>query len=99
MLELFADAAWKVALTSLLLGAGLPALYALGVRASVVGGAGEDTSSGSARTGQPASRALAVLCFLLVLAAVAVGLTVIIATGFGKEVSFEHIFPLIVDKE
>jgi hypothetical protein len=32
-------------------------------------------------------------------AAVAIGLTVIIATGFGQEVSFEHVFPTFVPKD
>jgi hypothetical protein len=29
---------------------------------------------------------------------VVVGMMIIIATGFGKEVSFEHIYPTIVEK-
>ncbi|MFD1713712.1 hypothetical protein ACFSBZ_04435 [Amnibacterium flavum] len=97
MFPLFLDAAWQVALAALLLGAGLPALFALGVRSfAVAGGAVDGGGSGPAR---PALRFAGVLCFVLVVCAVLVGLTVIIATGFGQTVSFEHIVPTLVDKE
>ena len=41
---------------------------------------------------------LAGVCFALVVLAVALGLTVIVAAGFGKQVSFEHVYPTLVDK-
>ena len=40
MIELFWDSAWKVAIWSVVLGAGLPALFALGVRTTVLANAG-----------------------------------------------------------
>ncbi|BDI22880.1 hypothetical protein [Herbiconiux sp. L3-i23] len=95
MFPLFLDAAWQVALAALLLGAGLPTLFALGVRSFAIAGGAHDDG----RTQRPAFRALGVLCYVLVIVAVLVGLTVIIATGFGKEVSFENIIPMVVDKE
>ena len=49
-------------------------------------------------TPHPVGKVLAGLCFVLVVLAVALGLTVIIATGFGKQVSFEHVYPTLVDK-
>ena len=61
------DGAWKVLVTSLLLGAGLPII-------------------------------LAVVCFVLVLLGIALGITIIVASGFGKAVSFQHIYPTIVGK-
>lgn len=96
MLQLFANAAGQVILAAVLLGAGLPVLFALGVRSSVLAGPGGDGTAPRER--RPLLRVLGILCFALVLCAVAVGLTIIIATGFGKEVSFEHIIPVLVDK-
>lgn len=95
MLDLFLQAAWKVVLAGLLLGAGLPALFALGVRFSA-DGTGEITAPGAApRAG---FRVLGVVCFVAVAVLVALGITVIVAAGLGKTVSFEHIFPTLVPK-
>jgi hypothetical protein len=96
MFPLFLEAAWQVTLAALLLGAGLPVLFALGVRSFAVAGTGEDGVQGANRI---LLRTAGLLCFVLIVAAVAIGLTIIVATGFGKEVSFEQIVPMIVDKE
>lgn len=97
MLSLFFAAAGQVALVALILGAGLPALFAVGVRSFAVAGAsGPDQPAG--RLPVPLLRGLGVLCFALVVAAVAVGLSIIIATGLGQAVSFEHVFPTFVPK-
>jgi hypothetical protein len=90
------DGAWKVLTVSLLVGAGLPLIFALGIR-SLALGAGGDAEVDHARP-RPLGNALAALCFLLVLAGVALGITVVVASGFGKAVSFEHIYPTIVAK-
>ncbi len=97
MFQLFASAIWKVLLASLLIGAGLPALFALGVRSMAygVGGDAEDSHA----SGHPVGKVLAILCFAIVLAAVATGITIIVAAGFGKSVSFEYIYPTLVSKE
>ncbi len=50
------------------------------------------------RPGPPGGKALAVVCFAVVVAAVALGITFIVASGFGKALSFEHVYPTIVDK-
>ena len=96
-----AEAGWRVLLAGLLLGAGLPALFAVGIRAMAYG-AGGDAEVHSSGTAGPAShpvgRAVGVLCFAIVLAAIALGITFIVATGFGKALSFEHIFPTLVAK-
>lgn len=96
-LGLLFDAAWKVLAVGLLLGAGLPALFALGIRSMAygVGGAAEIDTTASPH---PVGRALGILCFAIVAAAVLLGITIIVASGFGKSVSFEHIFPVLVDK-
>jgi hypothetical protein len=107
--NLFLEAAGQVALVALLLGAGLPALFAVGVRSFTLAGAAGGTAAtsttggtggaGHSRFSVPVLRFVGVLCFVLVVAAVAIGLTVIIATGFGQEVSFEHVFPTFVPKD
>jgi hypothetical protein len=101
---LFLDAAGQVALVALVLGAGLPALFAIGVRSfTLAGSAGSSTSDGEATRPSrlPVSmlRLIGTLCFVVVVAAVAIGLSVIIATGFGQEVSFEHVIPAFVPKD
>ena len=95
------DGAWKVLLASLILGAGLPALFALGIR-SLAWGAGGDAEAHAAGTAgpqaNPAGTVLGWILFLIVLAGVVLGITFIVATGFGKALSFEHIYPTIVNK-
>lgn len=79
------DALWQVALVGVLLGAGLPALFALGVRSLnsgmvTVGGAGD--GSGTATQPSAAGRAGAYVCFGICVLAVVFGIVVII---FGKQ--------------
>ncbi|NMO57670.1 hypothetical protein HH310_41705 [Actinoplanes sp. TBRC 11911] len=91
------EGAWKVLLAGLVLGAGLPLLFALGIR-SLAYGAGGDASSATGRPAHPVGTVVAWILFVVVLLGVALGITFIVASGFGKELSFEHIFPTIVDK-
>lgn len=89
-MEILATAAteiWKVALGALILGAGLPALFALGMRSmasgqTVAAGAngGEVITSGS-MTG--AGRLGAIVCFGIVILAVLFGIVVLI---WGKQI-------------
>ena len=104
MFTLFLEAAGQVAIAALLLGAGLPALFAVGVRsftlAGSAGAAGTDRGiSTPSRLPAPLLRTIGTVCFVLVVAAVAIGLTVIIATGFGQELSFENLVPTFVPKD
>lgn len=90
--------AWKVLIVGLVLGAGLPTIFALGVR-SLAYGAGGDSQSGStaaARAPHPIGTLLGTVCFAIVLIAVALGITFIVATGYGKTLSFAHVYPTIV---
>jgi hypothetical protein len=101
---LFLEAAGQVALVALLLGAGLPALFAIGVRSfALAGSAGSPDADGDTTTPSRISvsvlRFVGSLCYALVVVAVAIGLSVIIATGFGQEISFEHILPAFVPKD
>ncbi|MBO0985439.1 hypothetical protein [Rathayibacter sp. SD072] len=96
MLALFFEAAGQVALVAVLLGAGLPVLFALGVRSfAVAGGA----SGEQPRLPVPLLRVLGVACFAIVVLAVVVGLSIILATGFGQEVDFTHVIPVFVPKD
>lgn len=90
------DAAWKVLFAGLVLGAGLPALYAVGIRSLAWGAGGAaETDGGSPH---PLGRVLATLCFAVVLVGVGLGLTYIIASGYNKVLSFEHVYPTLVPK-
>lgn len=91
----------QILLVGLILGAGLPTLFAAGVRSMAWGAGGEaETHAAGVAAARPHAlgRVLAVVCFVVVLACVALGLTYIVAAGFGKALSFQHVFPTIVDK-
>jgi hypothetical protein len=90
------EGAWKVLAAGLILGAGLPALFALGIR-SMAWGAGGDAEVSHARP-NPMGKALAYVLFAVVILGVLLGITFIVASGFGKTISFDHVFPTIVDK-
>lgn len=90
------DGAWQVLLAGLVLGAGLPAVFALGIKSLAFGAGGAAEVDGGAP--HPVGKVLAALCFAVVLGGVALGITIIVASGFGKEVGFEHVFPVLVDK-
>ena len=95
------EGAWKVLLASVILGAGLPALFALGIR-SLAYGAGGDAevheSGVSGPTAHPIGTVVGYLLFAIVVLGVVLGITFIVASGFGKALSFEHVYPTIVDK-
>jgi hypothetical protein len=97
MLQLFFESAWKVLVAGLILGAGIPALFALGVRFSAAGAGGEAMTAPAQRA-NPALKAVGALCFLIAALAVVLGITVVVASGFGKMVSFDSVIPTLVDK-
>jgi hypothetical protein len=69
------DALWKIVVFGLLLGAGLPALFAVGLRA-LNGGTPAASADGSAAVagGTVAGKAFAILCFAAILAAIGWGI-------------------------
>ncbi|MFE6749772.1 hypothetical protein ACFVGM_28265 [Kitasatospora purpeofusca] len=83
------DALWKIVVVGLLTGAGLPALFALGLRllnppappalsrSSGLSGPTGEPAVGRPTAG-PAGYALAVLCFAVVLASIGWGISVIV---------------------
>ena len=101
MMSLFLQDIWKVLIYSLLLGAGLPVLYAVGVRASALGSAeGVETATADTygRGRRAFGRTVAVICFAVVLAGVALGLAYIWASGHGDQLGFGHGYPTFVPK-
>jgi hypothetical protein len=100
-LTLALTGAWKVLVASLILGAGLPALFALGVRSLAYGSGGEaevHETGVTAPTPRPIGTVVAWILFAVVLLGVLLGIAFIVASGFGKALSFEHVIPVIVDK-
>lgn len=87
---------WNVLLAGLLIGAGLPAIFALGIRALAWGTGGDADTVQHAP--HPVGKALAALCFLVVIASIALGIGVIVAHGFGVRVVFDGLIPSIVSK-
>lgn len=97
-LSLEFQAIWKILVVGIILGSGLPALFAVGIRSMAFGQGGEaevHASGTAAARPHPIGLAIAYLCFTIVLVAVALGLIYIVATGFGKVLSFDHIYPTI----
>jgi hypothetical protein len=89
--------AWKVLIAGLVLGAGLPILFGVGIRSLAWGAGGE--VEGAEQKANPFGTAIGWFCFLVVVLGIALGITYIVATGFGKTISFEHIYPTIVKKK
>ncbi|HEY1625376.1 MAG TPA: hypothetical protein VGG16_16420 [Streptosporangiaceae bacterium] len=72
------NALWKIILYGVVLGAGLPALFAVGLvslsRGNKVQTAGGETESDSLIGGNPLGMLLAAICFLIVLVAIGWGI-------------------------
>ncbi len=94
--ELALDASWQILLWSLLLGAGLPAVFALGVRS--LASVGETSGQPEDRPSHLLAQAVTTVCFMVVLVTVALAITFIIASGFGKALDFDHVVPTLSDK-
>jgi hypothetical protein len=82
-------ALWQVVVVGIVLGAGLPALFAVGLRAlSMPGGGGSRAQTAGAGAGSdhvyggnPAGLAIAVVCFGIILAAIGYGVYLIVAAA------------------
>jgi hypothetical protein len=97
-LKFAVETIWKVALASLILGAGLPVLYAAGIR-SLAWGSGGDAEVAHARP-NPIGKVLAGVIFLVVAYAIVAGIVYIIATGKGSnyDITFKNLIPEIQKK-
>ena len=89
------DAAWRVLAIGLLLGAGLPVLFSVGIRQSALARVPE---SAGIHVHSGLHRALAALAYAVVLAAVVLGLSYIIAHGFGYAIRFDGLLPILARK-
>jgi hypothetical protein len=97
--ELEAAALGQIALAAVVLGAGLPALFALGIRASAWGrGGSAEAAAGGGHPPHPLGRVLSTAVFALVVLVALLGVGFIVASGYGKAVSFENVYPTVVDK-
>lgn len=98
--ELEAAALGQIALAAVVLGAGLPALFALGIRASAWGrgGSAEAAAGGEEPPPHPVGRLLSTAVFAVVVLVALLGVGFIVASGYGKAVSFEHVYPTVVDR-
>jgi hypothetical protein len=94
---------WKVALASLILGAGLPVLFATGIRSLAWGSGGPaevSGASGEAARPHPIGKVLGTVIFLVVAYVVASGIVYVVATGKGGgyDITFKHLYPEIYQK-
>lgn len=89
------DSAWRVLTVGLILGAGLPALFSVGIRQSALARVPE---SAGVHVHAGLHRAIAVLMYAIVLLAVLLGLTYIVAHGFGYLITFDGVVPVVTKK-
>jgi hypothetical protein len=94
------DAGWRVLLVGLVLGAGLPTLFAFGVRALAwgTGGEAEVHDTGVVLKPHVLGRAVAFTMFALVILAVLLGIGYIVAHGLGYTITFNGLLPVITSK-
>ena len=93
-----ADAIWKILIASVILGAGLPILFATGVRSLAWGTAGAEVGDvAQPRRSNPIGIALAVVLFAVVAYVIYAGLIYVIATGQGSsyDIGFHHLIPVV----
>ena len=82
----------QVLFAAILLGAGLPAIFALGMRALALGTGGSAEVDVQVQA-RPLGKVVAGLCFGVVLVAVVLGITWVVATGMGYSLAFDHLLP------
>lgn len=94
------DATWRILLVGLLLGAGLPALFAIGLRSLAwgVGGEAERHDSGAVVSPHVLGRVIAYAMFALVILIVLSGVGYIVAHGLGWTVTFNGLLPVVTPK-
>lgn len=94
------DATWRILLVGLVLGAGLPSLFAVGIRSLAwgVGGEAERHPNGTALPPHPIGRVVAYAIFALVILVVLVGVGYIVAHGLGWTVTFNGVLPVFTPK-
>jgi len=75
-------AIWEIVVVGLLAGAGLPTIFAIGLRALAMPAKGNRaTAEDELVGGNPTGIAIAIACFAVVLAAIGYGIYIIVLTG------------------
>lgn len=94
------DAAWRVLLVGLVLGAGLPTIYAVGIRALAWGSGGdaEIHEEGVVPQAHMLGRLVAYALFAFVVLCVLLGIGYIVAHGLGMVITFDGIVPVFTSK-
>lgn len=94
------DAAWRILLIGLVLGAGLPALFAVGVRTMAwgTGGEAEVHAEGVLPKAHPVGRWIGMAIFALVVLVVLLGISYIVAHGLGYDLRFQGILPVFTPR-
>jgi hypothetical protein len=91
------QAGLQVLVAAVILGAGLPVLFSLGMRSLAYGTGGAAEVDVNAKP-HPLGRAMATLCFGVVILAIVLGIAWIVGTGMGYVLSFDHILPVFRKK-
>lgn len=94
------DGAWRVLLVGLVLGAGLPMMFAFGIRALAwgTGGDAERHAEGVVLKPHLGGRLVAYTMFSLVVLSVLLGIAYIVAHGLGWTVTFNGLMPVLTPK-
>jgi hypothetical protein len=94
------DATWRILLVGMLFGAGLPTIFAWGIRALAWGTGGEAEIHNADELLKPhrGGRLIAYTLFAIVIATVVAGVGYIIAHGLGFTVSFNGLLPAFTPK-
>lgn len=87
----------QVLVAAVLLGAGLPVIFSLGMR-SLAFGTGGAAEVDTTMKPHPVGRVLAGVCFGVVVLAILLGIAWIVGAGMGYALSFDHIFPVFRKK-
>nr|WP_300142531.1 hypothetical protein [Propionicimonas sp.] len=94
------DGAWRVLLIGLVLGAGLPTIFAFGIRALAWGTGGDAEVHETDVVMKPhlTGRVVAYAMFTLVILSVLVGVGYILAHGMGWTITFNGLLPVVTPK-
>ncbi len=87
----------QVLFAALLLGAGLPVIFALGMRSLAYGAGGSAEVAVGSRP-RPIGKVVAGLCFVVVVLAILIGISWIVGTGMGYTLVFDHLIPVFRKK-
>jgi hypothetical protein len=91
---------WQVLVVGMLLGAGLPTMFAFGIRALAWGAGGEAEvhAEGVVLKSHVMGRVIAYTMFAIVVLSVLLGISYIVAHGLGWTVTFNGVLPVITPK-